>query len=263
MGNKARRPIEADAPIVMKPARPKIDMAVIPARGGSKGVSRKNVRMLAGKPLLAYTIEAALHSRCFDRTIVSTDDREIASLAVRYGAEVPFLRPASLATDSASSYDVARHAVSQLEATGARVKSVCLLQPTSPLRTAEDIRKAMKCFRSKSASVVVSVTCSSESPYWMFTRDKNHRLRPVVEKKGQWTTPRQKLEPVFHLNGAIYLMKRETAMRDSPSPMEGKVYGIEIPKKRSIDIDTHADFHLANILLRHGRVNQTIPPDTS
>lgn len=159
-------------------------LGLIPARGGSKGIPRKNIKLLAGKPLIAWTIEAALDSSCFARLIVSTDDAEIASVARQYGAEVPFLRPAELASDAASSMDVVLHGLDWLaQAAQSLPGLVMLLQPTSPLRTPEDIQAAITLQTEKNAEAVVSVCEAAHPVQWL------RRLGPEGELLPYQTDP--------------------------------------------------------------------------
>ncbi|MBU5355391.1 acylneuraminate cytidylyltransferase family protein [Paenibacillus barcinonensis] len=223
-------------------------LGVIPARGGSKGLPGKNIRLLDGKPLIEYSIEAALKSGCVTRVVVSTDDESIAHVARLAGAEVPFLRPAELATDEAKSIDVLRHAVQHYEEKGHHHEHVLLLQPTSPLRTATDIREAMKQFLQSDADSLQSIAPARTHPYLLRQRTGIGQLTPYLE--AEFHLRRQDLEKVYELNGALYLMKRNLLME------QGKIVGASnqgyiMPAERSIDIDTLWDFQLAEWILRY------------
>lgn len=214
-------------------------LAVITARGGSKGLLRKNVLPLAGRSLIGWTIAAARAARCVGRVVVSTDDAEIASAALSEGAEVPFLRPAELATDTAGSIDVLRHAVGQCPG----FDYVLLLQPTSPLRTAEDIDAAYDRLRAADAPSCVSVCEVTELPWLMYRHDADGRLERLLPEPATGLR-RQDLPPVFRLNGAVYLARTDRFLEDGHLVGPGTVSYI-MPAERSLDIDTLDDFDQA------------------
>lgn len=229
-------------------------LAVIPARGGSKGLLRKNILPLAGKPLIGWTIEAALKAACVRRTVVSTDDEEIAEIARMEGAEVPFLRPANLATDTATSADVLRHAIEQCPG----FDTVMLLQPTSPSRTSRDIDSAFTILCETNAPSCVSLCPVQESPWLMFQLCGNGRIDRLLPRR-QEGERRQDLPSVYRLNGAIYLSRTE-AFLSTGQFIGPDTVGYPMPAERSIDIDTREDFDLADRLLRKncaGRVTDT------
>lgn len=229
-------------------------LAVIPARGGSKGVPHKNIRPLAGKPLIAYTIEAALAVRdLLHRLIVSTDDEQIAAVARRYGAEVPFLRPAELSGDRVPMVPVLQHAVREVEARdGLRLDWVLLLQPTAPLRAPEDIRAALDLAARGGCDSVISVVQVFAVHPILMKRIENDRLLPfcIEEKEG---TRRQDYQPPAYMrNGAIYLTRRDVLMA------RGSIWGEVIrpyvmPEERSVSIDSKLDLKLAELLLQERR----------
>jgi CMP-N-acetylneuraminic acid synthetase len=224
-------------------------VAVIPARGGSKGIPRKNLAPLAGRPLIAYTIEAARQARSVDRVLVSTDDREIAEVAQREGAEAPFLRPADLAGDDVPGVDVALHALDWLaEHEGAEPEYVVFLQPTSPLRTAEDIDAAVDRLRGGDADAVVSVTPTAHHPYWAKRVLPDGRLADFLEA-GEWQRrPRQELPPACVLNGAIYAARRAFLVANRSYYGE-RTAAYVMPPERSLDVDTPWDLYLAGLVL--------------
>ncbi len=224
-------------------------LAVVPARGGSKRLPGKNVRPLLGRELIAYAIECGKNAERVGATIVSTDSREIAEVARRHGAEVPFLRPKSLSTDRASSYDVLRHAVLWWEANRGPVDIAVLLQPTSPLRSHEDVDAALALLSRAKADAVVSVSPAEPPPWWMVTLGKGGTPRPVVRRPRQFVTPGQLLPPVYSLNGAIYALRRAFLFRGTPV-LEGKTRCYVMPRERSVDIDHEEDFLLAEAMLR-------------
>jgi CMP-N-acetylneuraminic acid synthetase len=222
-------------------------LVIIPARGGSKGVPRKNVRELAGKPLIAHTVDAALEAACqaeLGPVVVSTDDEEISEAAVAAGAEVPFLRPASLATDTASSVDVMLHAVDTLCPDEPDV-ALCLLQPTSPFREARDIVGAVELFR-RTGKAVVGVTPATKPPQWLLELDEHGQLRRYLED-GATVTQRQEAPRLFSPNGAIYVMDAG-ALRRTRQPIPDGALPWEMPAWRSVDIDTELDWLFAEAL---------------
>jgi CMP-N-acetylneuraminic acid synthetase len=225
-------------------------LAVIPARGGSKGVPRKNIRLVCGKPLIAYTIETALAGRyLFHRIIVSTDDYEIANVSQEYGAEVPFLRPPELAADHVPMVPVLQHAVRFVEQQdGVLMDWVCLLQPTSPFRTVEDIEAALILAKKGGCDSVVSVVQVFSAHPILMKRIENDRLLPycINEKEG---TRRQDFRPPAYMrNGAIYLTRRDVLMK------ENSIWGSIIrpyimSPERSVSIDDELDMKIVEILM--------------
>lgn len=220
-------------------------LAIIPARGGSKGVPRKNIRVVAGKPLLAWTIEEALKSKYVDRIIVSTDDAEIAATAKEWGAEVPFMRPAALSTDNTPGIEPVVHAINMLP----QYEYVIVLQPTSPLRTVEDIDGSIELCFAKRAKCCVSVVEPDKSPYWMLTLGKDGKVLPLFPDS-PLVSRRQDLPIVYALNGAIYIANSECLL-DAKTFIDKDMTIYVMPKERSLDIDTEYDVSLAdNILWR-------------
>lgn len=223
------------------------NLAIIPARGGSKGLSRKNIKMLNQKPMLAYTIEAAIQSGCFNKVIVSTDDSEISGIAAEYGAEVPFLRPLHLANDTAKIVDVLLHAIDFFEMRQDYFDYVTLLQPTSPLRCAADIVGAMKLCKEKQANSIISVCEASHSPLWMNTLPEDNNLENFLNKD-ILNKRRQDLPVYYRLNGAIYILNVEF-LKASESFYSDKSYAYVMPPDRSIDVDHILDFQLCETVL--------------
>lgn len=211
-------------------------LAVIPARGGSKGIPKKNILPVGGRPLIGWTIEAASNTPCIDRVVISTDDADIMHIAQLCGGDIPFKRPLELATDTASTIDVIVHAVDQIPG----YDFVVLLQPTSPLRTSHDIQLAFEELRRADAPSCVSVCAVEESPYWMYRLDEANRINPILEIP-QGVNRRQDLPPVFILNGAIYIAHINW-LRKTRSFMTEETIGYVMPRQRSIDIDTFEDF---------------------
>jgi CMP-N,N'-diacetyllegionaminic acid synthase len=221
-------------------------IALIPARGGSKGLPRKNIRLLGGKPLIAWTIEAALNSSCFNRVVVSTDDTEIANIAKSYGAEVPFQRPTELASDQAKSIDVAIQAIGWYEERGVQFEQISLLQPTSPLRNASDIQKALAMFNLKKAGAVVSVCECEHSPLWMNTLEDDLSMGDFLAKCTVNQT-RQRLEQYYRLNGAVYLADIQY-LKENYGFFGPQTFAYIMPQERSVDIDTELDLRFAEFL---------------
>jgi CMP-N,N'-diacetyllegionaminic acid synthase len=225
-------------------------LAVIPARGGSKGIPNKNILPLAGKPLIAWTIAAARESACLDRVVVSTDNAAIAATAQPFGAEVPFLRPAELARDDTPTTDSVAHAVRWLdEHQGYRPEAVMILQPTCPLRSAEDIRRALALYVEKDAESVVAVCEAKQHPLWMKQIEADGRLTAYVPD-WQHATRRQDLPKVYALNGALFLAQRNLLVEQN-TVYSSRTFAYVMPKERSLDIDTPWDLHVAELLLTH------------
>ena len=218
-------------------------LAIIPARGGSKGVPRKNIRALAGKPLIAWTIQAALKSRYLDRIIVSTEDSEIAEVAKTWGAEVPFMRPAELAQDDTPGVDPVIHAIRSLPG----YDYVVLLQPTSPLRCHTDIDGCIELCENEKAPSCVSVSEPDKSPYWMFTVDAQGRMKRLLELD-RTISRRQELPPVYALNGAVYVVQTGSLLETRSFVTESTMPYL-MSKNGSIDIDTETDFAIAEFFL--------------
>lgn len=220
-------------------------LAIIPARGGSKGLPRKNIRPLAGKPLIAWSIEAALEVHGIDECLVSTDDPEIAEVARAHGAQVPFLRPAELAADDTPGSAPILHALQTLDFRG----TIVLLQPTSPLRTAADIRGALDLHR-PGLDPVVSVRQVEDKPNWMFRQEPGGRLRKFLESE-PLATRRQDLPPLLIPNGAVYVAD-SVQFVETGSFFTERTLGYEMPRERSIDIDTELDLAMAETILQRG-----------
>lgn len=224
------------------------NIAVITARSGSKGLKDKNIRLLNGKPLLAYTIEAALQSGVFEEVYVSTDSEEYARIARKYGASVPFLRTEENATDSASSWDTVAEALKRYQERGQQFDTVCLLQPTSPLRTGEDILAGYQLFREKNAAAVLSVTPADHSPLWCGTLPEDGCLDGFISGE-TLATPRQMLPEYYRINGALYILRTEKVT--SRPDLYGKdCFAYVMPRNRSVDIDEELDFHIAEYLMK-------------
>jgi CMP-N,N'-diacetyllegionaminic acid synthase len=213
-------------------------LGLVPARGGSKGIPRKNIRLLGGKPLIAWTLDEAKKSKYIDRLVCSTDDDEIAGVARQFGADVPFMRPPELATDTARGIDVVLHALRKLP----KFDVVVLLQPTSPLRTAEDIDGAIETW-AEAKQTVVGVAEVSKSPYWMYGLSDTGTLQQLLPKPAN-AANRQDLPKAFALNGAVYVASRDE-LKDQESFLTATTRGYVMAAERSIDLDTKEDWEYA------------------
>lgn len=221
-------------------------LAVIPARGGSKGVPRKNIREVGGKPLIAWTIEEAKKSQYVDRLILSSDDAEIIRIGKEWGCEVPFVRPAALAQDQTPGIEPVLHAVREVPG----FDYVVLLQPTSPHRTAEDIDNCLEKCLSLGAPACVSVTLPDKSPYWMYTMGDKDRLCPLLPS--ELITNRQNLPKVYALNGAIYVAKIPFIL-DEKNFIHADTAAFIMPKERSLDVDDEIDLDFFDFMVKRGK----------
>ena len=226
-------------------------LAVIPARGGSKGVPRKNIRRVCGKPLIAYTIETALAARhLFHRVIVSTDDDEIADVARRYGAEVPFMRPAELAGDEAPTVPVIQHTVQFVEQQDDfKLDWVFLLQPTAPFRTVEDIEEALRLARAGGCDSVISVVQVFSVHPILMKRIENGQLLPYCMEEKEGTRRQDYDPPAYMRNGAIYLARRDVLMERN-SMWGDAIRPCIMPPERSVGVDSELDLKLVELLMQ-------------
>jgi N-acylneuraminate cytidylyltransferase/CMP-N,N'-diacetyllegionaminic acid synthase len=225
-------------------------IGLITARGGSKTIPRKNIKLLAGKPLIAWTIEAALHSKTLERVIVSTDDEEIAQVSKEWGAEVPFMRPTDLAQDNSPHVAVVEHAIAWLEANdGKEIGAIMLLQPTSPLRTQQDISAVAQLSHELNAKAIVSVCEAATHPYIAKRILEDGTLMDFVSSDIGYLR-RQALPSAYALNGAIYLIERDLFLSNKTFTPKGLTHPYIMPQERSIDIDTPFDWRLVEFLLQ-------------
>lgn len=221
-------------------------LGIIPARGGSKGVPGKNSRIIGDRPLISYTIQAALDSGIMDRLVVSTDDDNIANISRDAGVEV-IIRPDELATDTSPIVDAIIHVLDNLEDSGYSPSIIILLEPTSPLRTSQDIRSALKIFDPDQCESVISVSKVAHSPYWMF-RVEEELLEPL-HGIGNLGKRRQDLPDVFRPNGAIFITTPEH-LRKTRDFYYGRIKPYIMPESRSIDIDTELDMLMLEAILK-------------
>ena len=224
-------------------------LAIIPARGGSKSVPRKNIVKVNGRPLISYTISAALMVDRLTDVVVSTDDPEIAEISRELGAQVPFVRPVDLASDQAQSAPVIEHALYFMEKIkGLKYDAILMLQPTSPLRTSKHIEESLDLFTSKECDSVVSIVSVGGNHPFRMKRLIDNQLVNYIDQ-GFWDMrPRQELPPVYIRNGSIYLIERDVLINKGQMIGE-KCLGMVMGDKESINIDTPLDLKLAELLL--------------
>lgn len=215
-------------------------LAVVPARGGSKGIPHKNIHPVAGRPLLAWTLDAARAARYLDRIVVSSDSEQIIEVARGLGADVPFVRPAELARDDTPGIDPVLHALAELPP----FDVVVLLQPTSPLRTGTDIDCAIEVLSRSGAMACVSVTEAANHPYWTYRMSGANMLSPFIEVPPNAATRRQDLPRAFALNGAVYVARVQW-LRESRTFLGPNTVGYEMPAARAIDVDSPDDMAAA------------------
>lgn len=217
-------------------------LAIIPARGGSKRLPRKNILDLAGKPLISWSIEAALKSKFIDMAIVSSDDDEIISVAKKFGAET-IKRPIELASDTAASFDAIKHTIVNVEP----YDYIILLQPTSPLRDEKHIDEAIEQLMKKNSDAVVSVCEMDHSPLWSNTLPENESMSNFLrdEMKNKRS---QDLEKYYRINGAIYICKSDILLKEKSFFLKDNIFAYIMDRKSSIDIDEEIDFKIAEII---------------
>lgn len=226
------------------------NIAIIPARSGSKGLPDKNIKALCGKPMLAYSVEAAIESGCFDEIHVSTDSQRYADIARQWGASVPFLRSEEASSDTASSYQMIVEVLERYAQQGKEFDTFTLLQPTSPLRTSKDIRNAYALYEEKRAKSVVAICKMEHSPLWSNVLPDDLSLdsfiRPEAVNHG-----RQRFREYYRINGAIYISDAKNYVR-METFYGADSYAYVMPKERSVDIDDRMDFLIAETLIKNG-----------
>lgn len=223
-------------------------LAIIPARGGSKGIKDKNIYPLCGKPLIAYSIDAAKQSKYIDEILVSTDSEKIANVAKEYGASVPFLRPAELASDTSKSIDAIIHAIDTLKTKGSIFDILILLQPTSPLRSVVDIDGALEEFSKKSYKSLVSISEVNDNPILIRTINENGNLQKLLNTDS--TIRRQDMKKYYRVNGSIYInLIKEVDINTS---FNDNIIPFVVPQERAIDIDEMKDLAAAEYYITKG-----------
>ena len=226
-------------------------LGVITARGGSVRLPRKNVLNLAGKPLIGWTIEAAIRSKYINEVVVSTDSKEIADISKAYGANVPFMRPEELSVDSAHPIEAVKHAVNFcMNEQKKKFEYVLLLHPTSPLRDEHDIDKAIEFMFSKKANAVISVSETEHSPLWSNTLPEDLSMKNFLQDdlKNKMS---QDLPKYYRLNGAIYICKTKKLLQENTFFLKDNIYAFLMNVNKSVDIDSFIDFKLAETLIQN------------
>lgn len=225
------------------------NIAIIPARSGSKGLKDKNIKELLGKPLLAYSIKAAIDSKMFDEIMVSTDSEVYAEVAKKWGAKVPFLRSEEMSSDSAGSWDTVREVLSRYKEQQKEFDTVCLLQPTSPLRTGKDIINAYQIYDEKKANTVIGVCQTEHSPLWENTLPDDNSMENFISKENN--KRRQMLPTYYRINGAMYIVSVDEIIQNNDIYKNSFAYIMSTEK--SIDIDTELDFLIAEKIMEYYR----------
>jgi CMP-N,N'-diacetyllegionaminic acid synthase len=227
-------------------------LALIPARGGSKGIKDKNIISVSGKPLISYTIRTAIDSGVFEDVVVTTDSERIAAVAKEHGADVPFLRPAELADDESKSMDVVMHAISWAESQKRTYDYLMLLQPTSPLRSSHDIISAVDLCAKMDADSIISVVACEHSPRLAGKLPENGSMEGFFKDRDVVSQNRQEYEAYYRLNGAIYLANM-SKFKESGSWYMSRTYAYKMPAERSVDIDAWTDLKYAEVLLMENK----------
>ena len=226
-------------------------LAIIPARGGSKGLPGKNIKELCGKPLIAWSIEAGLKSKYIDELVVSTDYQDIADIAKEYGANVPFLRPDYLARDTATSFDAVKHTIDFYKnELGKEFDYIVLLEPTSPLREIEDIDLAIEKLLSSSAESIVGISkTEDQNPAFLINKDQDNYLSGY-ENKDMKVLRRQDISDVYFFEGTIYISQTNILLNEETFYHKNTI-GYEVPKYKSLEIDDIDDFIMVEAIMKH------------
>ena len=222
-------------------------LGIIPARGGSKGISDKNIIELGGKPLISYTLQAVADSKLLDRCIVSTDSEEIAAIAKEHGGDVPFMRPAEFATDEALALDVLNHAIDELKNAGEQYDYILMLQPTSPLRTGADIDACIEMAVEKNADSVFSMKKIADFAPQKLKVLEDGQIKPYLEEERGQSDPRHKGQDVYKRNCAVYLTR--TQLIQACDQFGEASYAYVMPEERSIDINDQSDLSFTEFLM--------------
>lgn len=227
------------------------NIAIIPARSGSKGLPDKNIIDLKGKPLISYTIRAALDSGCFDEVMVSTDSEQYAEIAREHGANVPFLRSAEMSCDTAIIWDTIREVLTNYKENGKNFEYVAVLQPTSPLRDASDILGVFELRKKQNAHNAVTVTEVDHPVQWCFKLPEDCSMDEMSKSSYNYTL-RQDLEPYYRENGAVYLIDAKKIMDSKYDFYADKCVGYVMMREKSVDIDTTLDLIIAEAMMNYG-----------
>lgn len=228
-------------------------VAFIFARGGSKGLPGKNIRPLDGKPLIAWSIEQALASKGVERVIVSTDSDEIATVARKFGAEVPFMRPDDLSQDSSPEWMAWRHALNYLQSESGKLPEIMVSVPaTAPLRSIKDIESCLDLYQKGDAEVVITVSDAQRSPYFNMVKENHDASVSLVIPPENSISRRQDSPTVYDMTTVCYVLSPEFVMSHN-SIFEGRVKAVHVPRERALDIDTLFDFQMAELILKNGK----------
>lgn len=223
-------------------------LALIPARGGSKGLPGKNIKLLNGKPLISYSIRSALNAKSVDRVIVSTEDKEIADIASEYGAEIPFLRPKELAQDNSKAIDAYIYTIEKLnDDLDDKISSFIVILPTNPLVISEDIDNAIQLFKKMNADSVISYTEASHPPIWAIKISEDLKVSNYFDLKDQLLN-RQDIPQAYMPSGSIFIFR--LSLLKSNKYLSDNSFAYIMPRERSVDIDTHLDFEYAEFLIK-------------
>lgn len=217
------------------------------ARGGSKGVPNKNIKLLNDKPLIYYTIQSVKEAKIFDKFILSTDSSEIGDIAINYGVEVPFLRPDKLSSDNSLFYDAIIHALKWVEKNDKKYDLVQYVYPTTPLKIKDDYLNGLQLFQEKNADMVISVCEDHHTPFWSNSLPENNSLRDFIPTK--YHKNRQDLPRTYRINGCIFIAKWDV-FYEKKDWFKQNTYAYIMPEERSVDIDTPFDFELAELYLK-------------
>jgi|TARA_B100001964_G_C14178984_1_gene575260 N-acylneuraminate cytidylyltransferase/CMP-N,N'-diacetyllegionaminic acid synthase len=229
-------------------------LTIIPARGSSKGIKNKNIKKLCGYPLIAWTILTARKSKYIKQIIVSTDSKKIANISKKYGATIPFIRPKKYATDKASSFSVLKHAINFFNSKNINFDYVLFLEPTSPLRQVEDIDNCIKKILAKKIDTMVSVTeVICQHPRFIYSINKKNILEPYITNKNNLYVRRQDIEPLYYLEGSIYLSRIRTLM-EKKTFYHNRTVAYKIKKWKSLEIDDIDDFNLAKYYIKEKKI---------
>lgn len=225
-------------------------LGIIPARGGSKRLPRKNLLPLAGKPLISYTIQAGLQSHCIDELMVSTDDSEIARVSIEYGANVPFMRSSALAQDDTSTFEVVRNVIDYYKNEKSWLfEFIVLLQPTSPLRDAVEIEFAMELLHKNKADAVISVSEPDHTPLWCNTLPNNLSMKGFLRDDVKFKRS-QELDRYYRVNGAVYIINVSRLLAEQTFFIKNNIFAHIMPQEKSVDIDTGLDLKLCELLIQ-------------
>jgi len=229
-------------------------LAIIPARGGSKDIKNKNIRNLCGHPLIAWTIKKAKQSKFIEKVIVSTDSKKISDISKKYGASVPFIRPKKYATDKANDFVVLKHALNFFENKGENFDYVIMLQPTSPLRELKDINNSIKKVLKENIDALVSVSkLDVHHPRFVYSIKNKDNLVPFLKKHSSSDIRRQDIEPLYFLEGSIYISKVKSLMKYKTF-YHSKTKAYEVPKWKSLEIDDFVDLNMAELYIKKKKI---------